>query len=198
MTGPGEILARWRARRRLRALAERLHAAAASAARAPLLYEGFGVPDSFDGRFDAELLMLSLLLGRIAGDAHLAGREADELRRLVIERAVAHWDRALREAGVGDLAVGRHIRRMMTAALGRWQAYERALGAAGGPDAAALAAALARNLWRREAVDDAATRLAARVVEIAGRLAAEPLAAAAGILVAGFGTDPAADRHKTG
>jgi cytochrome b pre-mRNA-processing protein 3 len=51
-------------------------------------------------------------------------------------------DHALRESGVGDLSVGKHMRRMMKAFNGRMAAYEAGLA-----DAALLAAALRRNVY---------------------------------------------------
>ncbi len=180
--GLGAVLDRLRRRRvarhRWRGEALRLYGIAAAAARAPLLYEAYAVPDSFDGRFDALVLMLFLVLDRVERDTTLSGEEADELRRLLLELAVADWDRALREAGVGDLGVGRHIKRMMTAALGRMTAYGNACGAdaeRGGE--AALAAALARNVWRREAVEEKARALAAWVIAARRRLEERPLSA---------------------
>ncbi len=166
------------ARRRWRTEALRLYGAAASAARARVLYEAYAVPDSFDGRFDALVLMLFLVLERVERDPALVEEEADELRRRLLELAVADWDRALREAGVGDLGVGRHIKRMMTAALGRLKAYEDACGTdIVGADEAALAAALARNVWRREAVDEKARALATWMTAARRRLAERPLSA---------------------
>ena len=180
--GLGAVLDRLRrrraARRRWRGEAMRLYPVAAAAARTPALYEAYGVPDSFDGRFDALVVMLFLLLDRVEREAALAGEEADELRRLLLELAVADWDRSLREAGVGDLGVGRHIKRMMTAALGRMTAYRDACGAGPGrEDEAALAAALARNVWRRETVDGKARALAAWTIAARRRLEAHPLSA---------------------
>jgi cytochrome b pre-mRNA-processing protein 3 len=54
-------------------------------------------------------------------------------------------DVSLREMGVGDLSVGRRMRAMWEAFNGRALAYDAALAAG---DAAALEAALMRNVWR--------------------------------------------------
>ncbi len=189
--GLGAVLARVRrrraARRRWREEALRLYGAAAAAARAPALYERYGIPDSFDGRFDALVLMLFLVLDRVERDPALGKEEADELRRLLLELAVADWDRALREAGVGDLGVGRHIKKMMTAALGRMTAYGAACAVddAGMVDEAGLAAALARNVWRMEEDDGRARSLARRVIAIRRALADHPLPALTEELLAG-------------
>ncbi len=166
----------------------RLYGVAAAAARARVLYEACAVPDSFDGRFDALVLMLFLVLERVEQDPALTKEEADELRRLLLERAVADWDRALREAGVGDLGVGRHIKRMMTAALGRLTAYKEACGSdAERVDETALAVALARNVWRREAVDEKARALAGWTIAARRRLGERPLFALTEELLVGDG-----------
>ncbi len=173
-------------RRRLQAQALRLYGIAAAAARARMLYETYAVPDSFDGRFDALVLMLFLVLERVERDTALAREDADELRRLLLELAVADWDRALREAGVGDLGVGRHIKRMMTAALGRWTAYKDVCGTdAERVNKTALAAALARNVWRTEAVDEKARALADWMIAARHRLAELPLSTLTEVLLLG-------------
>src|SRR5690606_18880064 len=87
----------------------------------------------------------------------------------------ADMDVNLREMGVGDLSVGKRVRRMWEAFHGRARAYEAALDAGDRP---ALAAALQRNVWRSptEAELPAAARLAAHAVEVGAALDAQPLA----------------------
>jgi cytochrome b pre-mRNA-processing protein 3 len=60
-----------------------------------------------------------------------------------------NMDESLREMGVGDLAVGRRVKAMVSAFYGRIQAYESAL--AGAPEL--LAQALGRNLYGTVAAD---------------------------------------------
>jgi cytochrome b pre-mRNA-processing protein 3 len=92
----------------------------------------------------------------------------------------ADMDQALREMGVGDLSVGKRVRRMWEAFHGRARAYEAALEAG---DAEGLALALGRNVWRGaapgmmgEAPGGAARRLAARVLAEDAALAGQPIA----------------------
>jgi cytochrome b pre-mRNA-processing protein 3 len=63
----------------------------------------------------------------------------------------------LREMGVSDLVVGKRVRGLWEAFHGRANVYEAALD---GSDQAAMAAALARNVWRAEEAGPAALRLA--------------------------------------
>ena len=59
-------------------------------------------------------------------------------------------DGQLRELGIGDIVVGKHIGRMMAMLGGRLTAYREGLAG----DAAAMDAALLRNLYRGEAPAD--------------------------------------------
>lgn len=121
-------------------------------ARQPAWYAEMGVPDTLDGRFDMIAAVLSLALMRIdaAGDA---GREAGA--RLT-EVFIDDMDGQLREIGVGDVIVGKHIGNMVAAMGGRLSAYRDAIG-----DRAALGEALVRNLWRGEPSAEANPELAA-------------------------------------
>jgi cytochrome b pre-mRNA-processing protein 3 len=138
-------------------------------ARDPGWYLRHGVPDTLDGRFDMVALVASLVMLRFERDG--ARTEAVELT----ERFVDDMDGSLREIGVGDMVVGKHVGNMVGAFGGRIGAYREALAAAD-PDAA-LADALRRNLFRGDPEGDAAglavaaRALAARIDSIpAGRL----------------------------
>jgi cytochrome b pre-mRNA-processing protein 3 len=66
------------------------------------------------------------------------------------ERFVTDMDGQLRELGIGDIVVGKHIGRMMAMLGGRLTAYREGLAG----DAATMDAALVRNLYRGEAPAD--------------------------------------------
>jgi len=149
-----------------------LYTAAVGAARDPAVFGGLGVPDSLDGRFDLVGLHVALLIRRLHRDADKRG---PALAQSVFDAMFADMDINLREMGVSDLSVGRRVRTMWEAFHGRAKAYETALGAG---DGQALAAALERNVWRREAEPSAeALRLAAHVEAVAAALDGQPLAA---------------------
>lgn len=118
-----------------------LYAAAVAAARAPSLYAALGVPDTLDGRFDMVGLHAFLLIRRL----QRAEEPGPALAQAVFDEMFRDMDRSLREMGVGDLSVPRKMRQMWEAFHGRAAAYEAAFA---GSDAAALPAALARNVWR--------------------------------------------------
>jgi len=148
-----------------------LYGKAVAAARDPFFFDALGVPDSLDGRFDLVGLHVALLIRRLRRDADPRGAV---LAQAVFDAMFADMDINLREMGVSDLSVGKRVRAMWEAFHGRAQAYEAALEAG---DAAALAAALLRNVWRAEgATTPEADRLAAQVLRAAAALAAQPFA----------------------
>jgi cytochrome b pre-mRNA-processing protein 3 len=147
-----------------------LYGAAVTAARRPLFFDPLGVPDTLDGRFDLVSLHAGLLVCRIARDPD---PRAKALAQAVFDAMFADIDVNLREMGVGDLVVGKRVKRMWEAFHGRAQAYDGALRAS---DRAGLESALARNVWRGSAPEGAAARLAAIVAAADAALAATPFA----------------------
>ena len=152
-----------------------LYGAIVAQARAPGFYADFDVPDTVEGRFDMIVLHLSLLVRRLRS-------EPEELRALgqqVFDAFCIDMDHNLREMGVGDVGVPRRMRAFGEAFYGRAAIYDRALDQSGETE---LAAALARNVFRRaEAEQFQAARLAA-YVRAAERCLTEqrPVALAAG------------------
>lgn len=152
-----------------------LYTAAVSAARDPWFFgEAVGVPDTLDGRFDLVGVHAGVLIRRLHRDPDPRGAEAAQA---VFDAMFADMDMSLREMGVGDMSVGKRVRRMWEAFHGRARAYEAALDAG---DRAALESALARNALR--AGPDAppppgASALADRVEGVAAALATQPLGA---------------------
>ena len=126
-----------------------LYGHAVAAARDPLLYTAFGVPDTLHGRFDLIGLHAFLLIRRLR---RLPPPGAD-LAQAVFDAMFSDMDVNLREMGVGDLSVGKRVRTMWEAFHGRAQAYDAAMDAA---DVTALEQALMRNVWRGAAAPGAA------------------------------------------
>ena len=92
-------------------------------ARQPYFYEVWSVPDTAIGRFDMVALHCFLVLHRLRGEA-----SAQKFSGAYCETLFDDMDRNLREMGVGDLSVGKKIRKMAEGFFGRAAAYERALG----------------------------------------------------------------------
>ena len=119
------------------ALVESFYKAATDLARAPVFYTRFAVPDTNDGRFDLLCLTLSLFLFRIQ-------RDDPATAQAVFDLAFKDMERGLREAGVGDLGVPKHMKRMIQGFYGRSASYYEALEQS---DVASLSAVLTRNLY---------------------------------------------------
>jgi cytochrome b pre-mRNA-processing protein 3 len=98
-----------------------------------------GVPDSVDGRFDMVASLLSLVLLRLEREGEPARKPSVLLTELFID----DMDASLREIGIGDFVVGKHVGRLMGALGGRLDAY-RSAAATGGD----LAGAVRRNIFR--------------------------------------------------
>ena len=141
-----------------------LYAAVVARARAPHWYDRGAVPDTVDGRFDMVAAILSLVLLRLEQDEAAAGPSA----RLT-ERFVDDMDGQLREIGIGDIIVGKHIGRMMSMLGGRLGAYREGLAAGD------LDVALIRNVYRGDAPERPALRhVAAALLAFRDALAATP------------------------
>lgn len=114
-------------------------------AREPSLYKDFGIPDTLDGRFDAIVFHIALF-GLATSETLKADPDWADIGKDIIGVFLKDMDRNLREIGVGDLSVGKKIKKMASALYGRIDAYATAL-VQKGPEKA-LAEALVRNLYR--------------------------------------------------
>ena len=146
-----------------------LYSAIVGQARRPAFYRDFGVPDSLDGRFDLILLHVCLVLRRLKGDRDID----EELGQALFDTLFLDMDQSLREMGVGDLGVGKRVKRMVQAFYGRLAAYEDGLASGEGR----LEEALRRNLYGTvSAPDEGIATLADYVRRQAASLAGQPSA----------------------
>jgi cytochrome b pre-mRNA-processing protein 3 len=122
-----------------------------------------GVADTTPGRFDMVTLVLALTTLRMEGEPALA----DPMVALT-ELFVTDMDGQLRQNGIGDLVVGKHVGKLVSSFGGRLGAYREALAEAA--PAELLPEALARNVTLLEGVDPA--RLAAATRALQARFAA--------------------------
>lgn len=140
-----------------------LYTAIVAEARRPFWYAQGHAPDTLDGRFDMVAAVTALVLLRLEA-LDEAGREpAARLTELFID----DMDGQLRQKGIGDVVVGKHVGRMIAALGGRVSAYREGLAPGGD-----LEEALVRNLWRGEAPAGGADVVAAEMRALAARLAA--------------------------
>jgi len=121
-------------------------------ARSHAFYASYGVPDTIEGRFDLIVLHLVLVLRRLARD----NGPARSFGQRLFDTFCCDLDDNLRQMGIGDLAVPKHMRRFGEAFYGRQAAYVRAFDA---EDERVFEKALARNIFQTDGVDDRAVRL---------------------------------------
>jgi cytochrome b pre-mRNA-processing protein 3 len=124
-------------------------------------YADLGVADTVPGRFDAVTLVLALVLLRMEAKEALI-----EPSVRLTEIFVDDMDGQLRQSGIGDLVVGKHVGRLMGTLGGRLGALREALPQ--GDEA--LAEVIARNVTLIEGGDPLRVARAARV--LADKLAA--------------------------
>lgn len=120
--------------------AEILYPIIVEKARSPVFYQSLGVPDTMTGRFDMIVLHTVLVVNRLRDE----GKAGGKLAQALFDRMFLDMDQSLREQGVGDLSVPRHVKRMMQGFHGRRDAYEMAFQS---EDPAVLADTLMRNLY---------------------------------------------------
>ena len=148
-----------------------LYDAAVAAARDPGWFRDGKVPDTIDGRFDMLAAITALILIRLEREGDSARLPSVRLTELFID----DMDSTLRQIGIGDFVVGKHVGRMMSALGGRLESFR---------DAAARSdweGAVRRNLFREAPPDDlapqrVATRLAAFHAALGEREASSLLA----------------------
>ncbi len=134
-------------------------------ARQPVFYADLGAPDTVEGRFELYSLHVILLVCRLKDE----GSEAAEVSQALFDAYLRSLDDALRDMGVGDLSVGKKMRKLGQAFYGRAKAYDAALAA----DSDELQALIGRTLFADAPGDEAA--MAGYVRRATASLAAQPL-----------------------
>lgn len=99
--------------------AQELYAAAVRQARREVFFTNYGVPDSVDGRFDLLVLHLYMIFFSLRPHDHYK-----DISQCMFDIFFKDLDKSLRESGVGDVSVPKHMKRMMEAFNGRMHAYQ--------------------------------------------------------------------------
>jgi cytochrome b pre-mRNA-processing protein 3 len=139
-----------------------------AAARQPLLYAGWNVPDTPLGRFEMIALHVFLVLHRLRGEA----ADARDVAQNLTDTFFADVEHSIRELGIGDLGVPKRMKKLARMFYGRAVAYGEAID---GNDRASLAAALARNVRPGDASWPQAGNLAGYALAAHRGLAGQPL-----------------------
>jgi cytochrome b pre-mRNA-processing protein 3 len=147
------------------ALIDRLSGEIVAAARRPVLFTEYGIEDSVDGRFEALALHAALVIRRLNSLPPPGPEMAQDLADAIFRSL----DAALRERGVGDLSVPRHMTTFAAAFLGRAAAYNEALKG----DLQGLSAALLCNVYAGHGNADRLARYVRAAVEALDKAAFE-------------------------
>ena len=164
------MLFQWLKRKsRRRKSASDLYQAALTQSRQSEFYDAMAVADTMDGRFDLLSLHMILLIDRL----NTLGGPGRKLGQALFDSMFKRMELDLREMGIGDLGVPKHMQKMMKAFNGRAHAYQTALEA---QDASALEIAVAKNIYRNSGdVTPQAKALAGYVQHAHGMLASASL-----------------------
>lgn len=125
--------------------------------RQPGFYQNFEVPDTFNGRFDLLLAHVFLVMN--------AAPEAKDFNQELFDIMFADMDQTIRERGIGDMGVPKHMKRMMKAFNGRMHAYHDSFA-----DEAALKETLKRNIYGTVDVSPASLEKMTRYMKAAAEM----------------------------
>lgn len=163
------LIASYRAMKRRADHANALYLAMVEQSRVPRFYTELGVPDTVDGRFDMIILHVMLVIRRLREEGEEAAGISQELLNLLF----ADMDRNLREMGVGDMSIGKHVKKAAKAFYGRAETLESGLDAGSAELMTSLRATIYRSVER---ADDHATILAGYVAAADRHLKNQPIA----------------------
>lgn len=122
-----------------RRIVDTAYASIVTAARNPVFYADWGVPDTPLGRYESVGLHMILFLYRTRG---MEGA-AEGLSQDMLDEFFKDVDHSIRELGVGDPSVPKRMKKLARMFYGRMEKYWKALDEG---DAGALGEALARNI----------------------------------------------------
>ncbi|NQZ13288.1 MAG: ubiquinol-cytochrome C chaperone family protein [Alphaproteobacteria bacterium] len=115
-----------------------LYEKAVTHARQPVFYSDYGVPDTVDGRFELICLHTALIIRSLQKTGE------DKKAQSLFDVMFMNMDKSLREMGVGDLSVPKHMKRMMKGFKGRAMHYIDAIEK---DDLSDLKQAVKRNVY---------------------------------------------------
>ncbi|WP_262695052.1 ubiquinol-cytochrome C chaperone family protein [Kordiimonas aquimaris] len=141
----------FRDKRRMKQEVHLLYKQLVDQARKPVLYQPpYSIEDTIDGRFSLILLHL-FIVDRALSDAS----RDNVIRRMLQETLVSDMDRSLRELGVGDMSVGKEMKKVGATLLGCMKSYSEAMNS--DDKTTSLKAVIIRNITENE---EAASALA--------------------------------------
>jgi cytochrome b pre-mRNA-processing protein 3 len=112
-----------------REVADRLYRDLVKQARMRAFYSALGVPDTPEGRFEMVGLHVALVVRRLRA----AGAPGSALGQELFDLMFADMDESLRRIGIGEMSVGKHIKRLAGNFYARLLVLDEVLAAS--PDA---------------------------------------------------------------
>jgi cytochrome b pre-mRNA-processing protein 3 len=134
-----------RQRQANRMITDALYGQIVAAARQPVFYSDWNVPDTPLGRFEMLSVHMFLFLHRVRNEAGAMR----EVAQVLTDDFFADVEHSLRELGIGDLGVPKRMKKLARMFYGRTTSYAEALNRG---DRSSLSAALSRNV-RPESAD---------------------------------------------
>jgi len=113
------LLQAWIARRTTREMAAQMYEMIVQKAREPVLFEMVNLPDNPQGRFESIVLHMFLVQRRFR-DMENSG----SLPQKLMDSMADDFDRSIREMGVGDLSVGKNVKKLLQAVRRRFTCYD--------------------------------------------------------------------------
>lgn len=130
----------FRQKRHNRIIVDRQYAALTSAAREPVFYLDFDVPDTVMGRFELLSIVMVLFFRR----TRTADTSGQELAQEIVDAFFQDIDHSIRELGIGDQGVPKRMKKLAGMFYGRLESYALALDER---NVEQLAIALRRNIY---------------------------------------------------
>ncbi|MCX8507229.1 MAG: hypothetical protein ORN98_11545 [Alphaproteobacteria bacterium] len=132
------------------------------AARAPIFYQEFTVPDHAAARFEMVVIHAYLLFARLKSLPPNVSHFTKPIADALFTQMTQDFEQNLRQMGVGDLRVGAKIKELMAAFYSRIVAYDRCFSENNNRAVDDLAEKLHQNIWGDEPMPDTAAKAGAR------------------------------------
>lgn len=161
------IFGLFRNRKHNQAIMKRQYDLLTAISRDPVFFTDYDLPDTVMGRFEMVSVIMILFFRR----TRASDTSGQELAQEVVDAFFQDLDHAIREIGIGDVAVPKRMKKFAAMFYGRLESYAKALDA---QDETALAEALVRNIHPEKPGAPDMRRLARYMMETEQRLAAEP------------------------
>jgi len=148
-------------------IARSLYDQIVAAARREVFYNALEVPDTIDGRFDILCIHAFIVMRRLK---QLATAESSKISQALFDVMFKDMEGILRQIGISDLKIGKEVKKMAKAFLGRVDAYDTSLDT----EETDIAEAIHRNVYRGNGKTIAIRALADYMQTASIQLATQP------------------------